>query len=54
MQNELIVNQDEKRFELHSGNHVAFIDYLLSNNNVMLLTHTEVPKKLEGKGVGKN
>lgn len=47
------INQDKKRFELHTEGYIAFIDYILNNQNVMFLTHTEVPKELGGKGVGK-
>lgn len=47
-----IINPDKKRFELHVESHTAFIDYILNTKNVMYLTHTEVPKELEGKGIG--
>ena len=50
---EFIVNYDKKRFELHTEGSVAFIDYILNNENIMFLTHTEVPKELGGKGIGK-
>jgi Predicted acetyltransferase len=43
----------KKRFELHIEGHIAFIDYILNNENIMFLTHTEVPKELGGKGIGK-
>lgn len=48
----LIINSDKKRFELQVENHIAFIEFILNNENIMFLTHTEVPKALEGKGVG--
>ena len=44
-------NPENKRFELHVGHHVAFVEYLLAGNNI-IYTHTEVPPELEGKGVG--
>jgi len=50
---EFIVNFEKKRFELHSEEYIAFIDYILNNENTMFLTHTEVPKELGGKGIGK-
>lgn len=50
--NELIVNTEKKRFELHVEGNVALIEYILTNENIMFLTHTEVPKSLEGKGIG--
>jgi len=49
---ELILNEDKKRFELHNDGHIAFIEYILTKENVMYLTHTEVPKALGGKGIG--
>jgi len=49
---EFIVNFEKKRFELHSDGHFGFIDYILNNENIMFLTHTEVPKELGGKGIG--
>lgn len=50
---DFVVNKERKRFELHLDGHIAFIDYILNTENVMFLTHTEVPKELGGKGVGK-
>ena len=47
------LNEAKKRFELPVDGHIAFIEYMISKDNVMFLTHTEVPKALEGKGVGK-
>ncbi len=50
-----LVNNDQgpkKRFELHVGDHIAFIDYILNKNGVIYLTHTEVPVSMEGQGVG--
>jgi uncharacterized protein len=52
MENDLILNEDRKRFELNVDGHTAFIEYMISKDNVMFLTHTSVPKALEGKGVG--
>lgn len=49
---ELTKNEDKKRFEMVVDNHTAFVEYILTNDNVMFLTHTEVPKSLGGKGVG--
>lgn len=48
----LVNNQEKKRFELEVEGKVAFIEYILNNENIMFLTHTEVPVGLEGKGVG--
>ncbi len=42
----------KKRFELHVENEIAFIEYILAKENSIYLTHTEVPRSLEGKGLG--
>lgn len=49
---ELIDNREKKRYEINIDIHVAFIDYILSTGGEIFLTHTEVPKSMEGKGVG--
>ncbi len=43
---------DKKRFEMRIGNHIAFMDYILSKQNIIYLTHTEVPIALAGRGIG--
>lgn len=48
----LVLNEDKKRFELVVDGHIAFIEYIISNDQTMFLTHTEVPKALGGKGIG--
>jgi predicted GNAT family acetyltransferase len=48
---EITDNKEKKRFETIVAEHTAFIDYIRAQNKVYL-THTEVPKKLEGKGIG--
>lgn len=50
---EFLINQEKKRFELEAEGHIAFIDYIINRDNIMFLTHTEVPKELAGKGIGK-
>lgn len=47
----LIDNKDKKQFEFHIGEIVPRIEYIKVENKIYL-THTEVPKELEGKGVG--
>jgi len=47
----LIFNEAEKQFEINTDSHVAFIEYTMKGNKIFL-THTEVPKALEGQGVG--
>jgi len=46
------LNENKHRFELEVDGHIAFIEYILNKDNIMFLTHTEVPPVLEGKGVG--
>lgn len=46
-------NEAASRFELQIDNKVAFIDYQKSGE-VYKLTHTEVPKELEGRGIAKS
>ncbi|HEU4496780.1 MAG TPA: GNAT family N-acetyltransferase [Flavobacterium sp.] len=48
---ELFKNEEAKRFEIEVEGHAAFIEYVLKDN-IMFLTHTEVPQVLEGKGIG--
>ena len=54
MDNQLFRNDDKKRFELEVDGHTAFIEFIIDKDNIMYLTHTEVPNALGGKGVGKN
>lgn len=49
---ELRNNTERKRLELEVDGHIAYIEYILDNQGTMYLTHTEVPRALEGKGVG--
>lgn len=44
-------NKERKRFEAEVNGELAFIEYIRAKNAIYL-THTEVPKTLEGKGVG--
>ena len=43
-------NREKKRFETEVEGKLALIEYIRAQNKVYL-THTEVPKELEGKGV---
>jgi predicted GNAT family acetyltransferase len=49
-----IINENKKRFELPVDGHIAFVEFMLDKDNIMYLTHTEVPGALEGKGIGKS
>ncbi|HBY69696.1 MAG TPA: N-acetyltransferase [Flavobacteriaceae bacterium] len=47
----ILDNKEEKRFEAHIEGETAFVEYERGINKI-IITHTEVPKELEGKGVG--
>lgn len=50
-----LINNDsgqKKKFELHIEDEIAFIEYIQTRNNIIYLTHTEVPRTLEGNGLG--
>jgi predicted GNAT family acetyltransferase len=47
----LRINLKSNRLELEIAGSTAFIEYKLSGHTIFLI-HTEVPKELEGKGVG--
>lgn len=44
-------NKEANRFEVKYANQVAFVDYKIEQNEINLM-HTEVPKELNGKGIG--
>jgi uncharacterized protein len=44
-------NAERQRFELEADGHVAFSNYSRTGNMLTIL-HTEVPKALEGRGIG--
>lgn len=48
----VIDNTAEKRYELNLGDDMALIEYVLGKG-IVVLTHTEVPPKYEGQGIGK-
>lgn len=49
---ELIVNEPQKQFEFRLENGaIAFVEFVTEGNKIYL-THTEVPKSYEGKGIG--
>lgn len=47
----LIDNAEKHQYEFHIDGLVPRIEYILSKNGEIYLTHTEVPSALEGKGV---
>ena len=47
----IIDNKAENRFEAEIEDHLAIVEYIRKNGKIFV-THTEVPKALEGKGYG--
>ncbi len=48
---QLINNEEQKRYEFHINGLKPRIEYILTKDDKIYLTHTEVPKNLEGKGI---
>ena len=47
-----VVHQpDDNLFLIHIGGDMAYQEYIRKNNEI-IITHTEVPKELEGQGLG--
>ena len=44
-------NTERNRFELITDGYVSFVEYILLGNKI-IFSHTEVPKEVEGKGIG--
>jgi predicted GNAT family acetyltransferase len=51
MSNNVHDNSERHRFELDADGHVAFSNYKRADG-VLTILHTEVPKELEGRGIG--
>jgi predicted GNAT family acetyltransferase len=49
---ELTDNTAEARFEMPVEGYVAFVTYRRSPDGVISLNHAEVPRALEGRGIG--
>jgi uncharacterized protein len=47
----VVVNEERSRFELEDEGVTAFIDFTRSGDTITLV-HTEVPERLEGRGIG--
>lgn len=47
----LIDNTEKKQYEIHIDDDLARIEYMKAQGKIFL-THTEVPEKFEGKGIG--
>ena len=48
---QLIDNEQSNQYEFHIEGHIAKIEYKKVNGKIYLI-HTEVPKVLEGRGIG--
>ncbi len=44
-------NTEKKQYEFHIDGHVPRIEYIKAKDKIYL-THTEVPRGMEGKGIG--
>ena len=44
-------NEQQSRFEAIIDGKIALVDYINDTEGVMTVTHTEVPKELEGQGI---
>ena len=51
MTNNVRDNTERHRFELEADGHIAFSNYKRADG-VLTMLHTEVPKALEGRGIG--
>ena len=51
MSNNVRDNTERHRFELDADGHIAFSNYKRADGAITIL-HTEVPKELEGRGIG--
>ena len=45
-------NEQRQRFEITADGHTGFLAYALDDGNRINLKHTEVPRELEGRGLG--
>ena len=46
----LVDNTQDRQYEFHLDGFIPRIEYIKAKDNIYL-THTEVPKELEGKGI---
>ena len=51
MNYQLFDNDNDKQYEFHIDDFIPRIEYIKAQKQVYL-THTEVPRELEGKGIG--
>lgn len=48
---DIIDNQEAKQYEMHVDGEIVRIEYIRALNKIYL-THTEVPRSFEGRGLG--
>lgn len=41
----------QKRFEMMVEDETAYVEYIINKQGMIFLTHTEVPRKIEGHGI---
>lgn len=50
--NEVVLNEERRRFEMQLGDKVAIADYVMEPKEAKIIfTHTEVPPEHTGKGI---
>lgn len=49
---EVVQNHDQNRFEINLEGKTALLEYM-ERQTTIVFPHTEVPKELEGRGLGK-
>jgi predicted GNAT family acetyltransferase len=52
MEYKVIDNEDSNQYEFHIDGLVPRIEYIKAKDDKIYLIHTEVPRELEGKGIG--
>lgn len=51
LERKFLNNKEQKRYELHVDGYLAIAEYIINNEGVVYMTHTETPVALEGRGV---
>lgn len=44
-------NPERKRFEYEVDGQTSYVEYIINSMGMIFLTHTEVPKAIEGQGI---
>ena len=52
MDYQLVDNIEYKQYEFHIDGIISKLEYIKSVNKEIYLTHTEVPVRLQGRGIG--